>query len=121
LYFDDDNIELRRYSLAIFAVKLKHWETGSTLHFYKKTGLLRKYIIALIQNSEQIEKDFPYIFQMIIDSLIKIGEISKYSIHLIDINLYNYIKKELLDSKRHLLRNPYTTTDFHNFLKDLNI
>lgn len=122
LYFNDSNTEIRRYSLAVFAIKLKYWETQCSFEFANKASELRTYIKAIIQHSEQIEKDFPYIFQLIVDSLVKIGEINRYSeTTSIDRDLYNYAKRKLLDSKRHLMRDPYSYSDFLNFLKDLKI
>ena len=61
LYFGDSDKELRRISVGVFTIWLSYWTTGCSYRFWKQSELY-KYIKALVEHKEEIEKDFPVLF-----------------------------------------------------------
>lgn len=91
-YFGDLDFETRKYSVAAFTCMLGTWETGFLQIFQsvkeweeqkkrsscplaqKRFYRFKDYLNALLEHHEQIENDFPYMFEYIIFCLIKIEQ-----------------------------------------------
>lgn len=122
LYFGDSNKELRRISVSVFAIWLSYWITGCSYRFWKQSELY-KYIKALVEHKEEIEKDFPVLFSYIISFLIELIENYK---GLEELRMKPYIieivKKDILDTKTIYREKEYIKRlDFDEFLKELTV
>lgn len=91
-YFGDSDFETRKYAIAAFTCMLGAWETGALFIFQpvkeweenkkkssnplnqKRFYRFKDYLHALLDHHEQIEKEFPYMFEDIILFLIKIEQ-----------------------------------------------
>ena len=83
-YFTDEDFETRKYSIAAFTCMLGTWEARYCQVFQPikeweehrdPLGLyycFEDYLIALLEHHEQIENEFPYMFQDIVYCLINI-------------------------------------------------
>ena len=122
LYFGDSNKELRRISVSVFAIWLSYWITGCSYRFWKQSELY-KYIKALVEHKEEIEKDFPVLFSYIISFLIELTE--NYNSNA-DYRMKPYIieivKKDFLDTKTIYREKEYIKRfDYYDFLKELRV
>ncbi|ATP40043.1 hypothetical protein CSE16_08270 [Solibacillus sp. R5-41] len=91
-YFGDPDYETRKYAIAAFTCMLGAWETGALFIFQpvkeweenkkwssnplnqKRFYRFKDYLHALLDHHEQIEKEFPYMFEEIILFLIEIEQ-----------------------------------------------
>ena len=122
LYFGDSDKELRRISVGVFAIWLSYWTTGCSYRFWKQSELY-KYIKALVEHKEEIEKDFPVLFSYIISFLIELTE--NYNSNA-DYRMKPYIieivKKDFLDTKTIYREKEYIKRfDYYDFLKELRV
>ena len=68
-YFNHSDIEVRRYSIAAFVVRLGNWEAGSSFYFSdtERTKLkqpeLELYVQTFLKSKEMIKNDFPSMYQ----------------------------------------------------------
>ncbi|MCH7322738.1 hypothetical protein LZ480_12640 [Solibacillus sp. MA9] len=123
-YFGDPDFETRKYSIAAFTCMLGTWETGycrvfqpikeweelkqssshpsNQIRFYR----FKDYVYALLEHHEQIEKEFPYMFEHIIFCLINIEKEKGISYedwfpeH--NPNMFKRLREEILIPKKHL-------------------
>lgn len=90
---------MRRHSVGVFTIWLGHWTTGCSYRFSKQSELY-KYIKALVEHKEEIEKEFPVLFSHIVSFLIELTE--NYD-GVEDFRMKPYIieivKKDFLDTK----------------------
>ena len=122
LYFGDSDKELRRISVGVFTIWLSYWTTGCSYRFWKQSELY-KYIKALVEHKEEIEKDFPVLFSYIISFLIELTE--NYNSNA-DYRMKPYIieivKKDFLDTKTIYREKEYIKRfDYYDFLKELRV
>lgn len=123
-YFGDLDFETRKYSIAAFTCMLGSWETGALQIFQpvkeweehkkrsshpldqKRFYRFKDYLNALLEHREQIEKEFPYMFEDIIFFLIKIEQNKGISYeewfpeH--NPNVFKRLREEILFQKKHL-------------------
>ena len=123
-YFGDPDFETRKYSIAAFTCMLGTWETGycqvfqpikeweerkkrsshpsNQIRFYH----LNDYVYSLLEHHEQIEKEFPYLFETIIWCLINIekNEGIDYEEWFPELNpnMFKRLREEILIPKKHL-------------------
>ncbi|QFF99254.1 hypothetical protein PB01_10665 [Psychrobacillus glaciei] len=71
-YFSHSDIEVRRYSIATFVVRLGNWKEGSSFHFSHTERIklnqpeLEVYIQTFLKSKEMIKKDFPSMYQHVL-------------------------------------------------------
>ena len=84
-YFSHHNVEVRKYSLLVFAAGLGNWAYDSS-HIFAPIKELKKrpdydpdkeyyfeeYVKSFLDNSESIKKEFPLLYQLIIKFLIQL-------------------------------------------------
>ena len=124
-YFGDPDDETRKYAIAAFTCMLGTWETGSLQIFQpiqeweenkkwssnpldqKRFYRFKDYLYALLAHHEQIEKEFPYMYEDIVLFLIKI-ELNQgiryeewFPEH--NPNLFQRLREEILIPKQHLV------------------
>lgn len=123
-YFGDSDFETRKYAIAAFTCMLGAWETGALFIFQpvkeweenkkkssnplnqKRFYRFKDYLHALLDHHEQIEKEFPYMFEEIILFLIKIEQNKGISYeewfpeH--NPNVFKRLREEILIPKKHL-------------------
>ncbi|WP_339171602.1 hypothetical protein MKY51_10075 [Solibacillus sp. FSL R5-0691] len=90
-YFADDDFETRKYSIVAFTCMLgtwetkfcqvfwsvKEWEENSSRHYPLNKSqfyYFEDYLHSFLEHHEQIEKEFPYMFEEIVHFLIKIEQ-----------------------------------------------
>lgn len=121
LYFGDSDKELRRYSVSVFTIWLGYWHRGCSFRFIKQSELY-KYIKALVEYQEEIEKDFPVSFNYIIYFLTELienydnDEESRMKPYIIEI-----VNKELLSKKKNYREKNNIKLNFTDFLKELKV
>lgn len=122
-YFADEDFETRKYSITAFTCMLGTWETKfcqvfrpvkeweeNLNHRYPQNKrqfyYFEDYLQALLEHHEQIEKEFPYMFEEIVDCLIKIEQDRgiSYEEWFPEINptIINRVRQEILIPKKHL-------------------
>ncbi|MEG0473351.1 MAG: hypothetical protein RR588_13540, partial [Solibacillus sp.] len=123
-YFGDLDLETRKYSIAAFTCMLGTWETGYCRVFQpikeweeikrwsphpldqKRFYRFKDYIYALLEHHEQIEKEFPYMFEIIIWCLIQIEQNKGISYEVWfpehNPNMFKRLREEILIPKKHL-------------------
>ncbi|MDM5247844.1 hypothetical protein [Lysinibacillus sp. G4S2] len=86
MYFNDEDKETRKYSLLIFISMLGNWYSKSTFVFKPEKERLKykdkitnyynfeDYLRSFIDHFQNIEKEFPYMFEYIVSFLILIEE-----------------------------------------------
>ena len=117
-YFADENFETRKYSIAAFTCMLGTWETKYCQVFQpvkewegyrdplNQYYRFEDYLIALLEHHEQIEKEFPYMFEEIVCYLIKIEQDKGISYeewfpeH--NSNVFKRVREEILIPKKNL-------------------
>ncbi len=67
-YFNSPNIEVRKYSNAVYMVKLGNWRVGCAFPFYSKQEELARYTLAFIENKDTIRSEFPSIYLQILNN-----------------------------------------------------
>ena len=122
LYFGDSDKELKRCSVGVFTIWLGHWTTGCSYRFGKQSELY-KYIKALVEHKEEIEKEFPVLFSHIVSFLIELTE--NYD-DIEDFRMKPYIieivKKDFLDTKTIYREKEYIKRfGYVDFLKELKV
>ncbi|MEK3765900.1 carbamoyl-phosphate synthase small subunit [Solibacillus sp. FSL K6-4121] len=121
LYFGDADKELRRYSVGIFTIWLGYWNSGCSFRFTKQSELY-KYIKALVEYQEEIEKDFPVLFNYIISFLMDLTESYDYAEETRMKPYINEIVHKDFLSKKSYYREKYRyRINFIEFLKELKI
>lgn len=121
LYFGDSDKELRRYSVSIFTIWLGYWNSGCSFRFTKQSELY-KYIKALIEYQEEIEKDFPVVFNYLVSFLIELtesydnAEETRMKQYIIEI-----VQKDFLSKKSYYREKYRYRINFIEFLKELKI
>ncbi|MEG0261023.1 MAG: hypothetical protein RR651_14230 [Lysinibacillus sp.] len=90
-YFNDEDKETRKYSILFFTIVLGNWYSKSSFVFKSKKELLalhfkygnviggqhynfENYISSFLDSYQSIEKEFPYMFEIIVIRLILIEE-----------------------------------------------
>ncbi|SKA90285.1 hypothetical protein [Sporosarcina newyorkensis] len=121
-YFGDPDKETRRYAIAVFAVNLGNWYSGSLFPFLDATSDLEEFIKEFLEHHKQIEKDFPVLYEYIISFLISIEEENggKYAFSTFDIDkqLLKRLKEEILVPQREYL---HKHTPIKNFLNEIRV
>ncbi|PIC67616.1 hypothetical protein CSV71_10475 [Sporosarcina sp. P21c] len=121
-YFGASDKETRRYAIAVFTVYLGNWYSGCSFPFLDKESYLEEFIKAFVERHQQIESDFPIMYEYIISFLIGIEEENSgkyaYSTIEIDNELYKRLKEEVLIPKRDYL-NKHTSIKY--FLRELRV
>jgi hypothetical protein len=121
-YFGDTDKETRRYSIAVFTVYMGNWYSLCRFPFLNAQQELEKYIEAFIENHQQIQKDFPVMYEYIISFFIKIEEenskVYSFSSLEIDKELYERLQSEVLIPNREYLE---LHTPMKYFLKEIGI
>lgn len=125
-YFADKDFKTRKYSIAAFTCMLGTWETRFCQVFIpvneweenrkrndhplilnqKRFYHFEDYLHALLDHHEQIEKEFHYMFEEIVDCLIKIEQDRgiSYEEWFPELNLavIKRVRQEILIPKKHL-------------------
>lgn len=121
-YFDNTDKETRRYAIAVFTIYLGNWYSLCSFPFLHAKSDLENFIEALIAHHEQIEKDFPCMYEYIISFLIRIEEENSkkydYSTFDIDKELYERLKREVLIPNREYL---HKHTPIKYFLREIKV
>ena len=121
-YFGVSDKETRRYAIAVFTVYLGNWYRLCSFPFLDAESDLEEFIKAFIEHHQQIESDFPTMYEYIISFLIRIEEENsrKYAYSTFDINkeLHERLKKEVLIPKRQYLHK-HTSTKY--FLREIRV
>lgn len=121
-YFGDSDKETRRYAIAVFTVYLGNWYSLCSFPFLDRESYLEEFIKAFIEHHQQIESDFPSMYEYIISFLIGIEEENSdkyaYSTFKIDKELHERLKRELLIPKREYL-NKHTSIKY--FLREIRV
>ena len=121
-YFGAADKETRRYAIAVFTVYLGNWYSLCSFPFLERESYLEEFIKAFIEHHEQIESDFPSMFEYIISFLIRIEEENSekyaYSTFEIDKELHERLKREVLIHKRDYLTKH---TSIKYFLREINV
>ena len=122
-YFDDPYIETRRYAIAAFTIYLGDSYTGCAHHFINRESYLAEYIKAFIEHHQQIEKDFPSMFECIIQFLSRNEEgnnrlYENATFRKMEEKLYLRLKQEVLIPKREYLNK---NTPMGYFLKEIRV
>ena len=121
LYFGDSDEELRRYAIAIFTIRLGYWESGCSFPFYKQS-VLYKYIKALLNYQDEIEKNYPIFFVFIIHFLEELTENYKFTEDTrIKSYIHEIIQKDFLTKKRGFLEKNIELLKTDYFIKELKI
>ena len=121
-YFGAPDKETRRYAIAVFTVYLGNWYSLCSFPFSDADSDLEEFIKAFIAHHQQIEKDFPSMYEYIISFLIRIEEENsgKYAFSTFDINkeLHERLKSEVLISNREYL---HKHTPIKYFLREIRV
>jgi len=121
-YFGASDKETRRYAIAVFTVYLGNWYSLCSFPFLDRESYLEEFIKAFIEHHQQIESDFPSMYEYIISFLIRIEEENSgkyaYSTFEIDKELYERLKREVLIPKREYL-NKHTSIKY--FLREIRV
>ncbi|WP_339264039.1 carbamoyl-phosphate synthase small subunit [Solibacillus sp. FSL W7-1472] len=121
LYFSNSDKELRRYSIGIFSIWLGYWNTGCSFRFTKQSELY-KYIKALVEYQEEIEKDFPVLFNYIVSFLIELTENYGYAEETrMKLYIINIVKEDFLSKKSYYREKYRNRINFIEFLKELKV
>ena len=117
-YFGDPDKETRKYALLLFAAMLGNWHGGSARVFTPEEERLKRsnyspnenyydfkeYIKAFLEHHKNIEKEFPYMYEVIISFLIWIEKDRKgyYEKWFPEIpsELFQQLRSEVLIPKR---------------------
>ncbi len=136
LYFNDPDFETRKCALAEFTVMLGNWHEKCSFAFNPQherkfiggyspnepSHELNNYVEAFVGHHEQIEKNFPVMYEYIIRFLIQIEDNLKYSYEVwfpeVDAELFKRLRESILMPKRRVVDNP---TDIKYFLKEAEI
>lgn len=136
LYFNDPDIETRKCALAVFTVMLGNWQSDCSFAFIPQherkyiggyspnepSHELNNYVKAFVRHHEQIEQDFPVMYEYIIRFLIQIEEKHKYSYEVwfpeVDAELFKKLREDILIPNWTVVDNP---TDIKYFLKEAGI
>lgn len=124
-YFGHQDFETRKYALAAFTCMLGTWETGYRQVFQpvkdweenkkwsenpldqKRYYRFKDYLYALLEHHEQIEKEFPYMFEDIVLFLttIELHKGISYEEWFPEHNpaIFKRLREEILIPKQHLL------------------
>lgn len=121
-YFGVSDKETRRYAIAVFTVYLGNWYSLCSFPFLDRESYLEEFIKAFIEHHQQIESDFPSMYEYIISFLIRIEEENSekyaYSTFKIDKGLLGRLKREVLIPKREYL-NKHTSIKY--FLREIRV
>lgn len=121
LYFDDPDKELRRYSVGIFTIWLGYWNTGCSFRFFKQSELY-KYIKSLVKYKEEIEKEFPVLFNYIVYFLIELTENYRYAEETrMKPYIIEIVNKDFLNTKANYREKNIKILSFIDFLKELKV
>ncbi|WP_336046296.1 carbamoyl-phosphate synthase small subunit [Solibacillus ferritrahens] len=121
LYFGDSDKELRRYSVSIFTIWLGYWNSGCSFRFTKQSELY-KYIKALVEQQEEIEKDFPVVFNYLVSFLIELTENYDYAEETrMKPYIVEIVHKDFLGKKSYYREKYRYRINFIEFLKELKI
>lgn len=120
-YFGSRDKETRRYAIAVFTVYLGNGYSGCCFPFLHKESDLEAFVKAFIEHHQQIEIDFPCMYEYIVSFLIGIEENSKKNTYLpfeMDKELQQLLKREVLIPKREYAKKK---TPIKFFLKEIRI
>ena len=121
LYFGDSDKELRRYSIGIFTIWLGYWNTGCSFRFTKQSELY-KYIKVLVEYQEEIEKDFPVLFNYIVSFLIELTENYDYAEETrMKPYIIKIVREEFLNEKTYYREKYRDRINFMEFLIELKV
>ena len=110
-YFSHPDIEVRKYSLLIFAAGLGNWVIGSSIIFRPvkdqkkeksynsskdRTYNFEDYVRAFIDNRDAIKQEFPILYNSIIDYLIQLDNTEQ--LNFVEKQLYLVLRQVLTDS-----------------------
>lgn len=121
-YFGAPDKETRRYAIAVFTVYLGNWYSLCSFPFSIPENDLEEYIKAFIAHHQQIEEDFPSMYEYIISFLIRIEEENskKYANSTFEIarELHERLKSEVLIPNREYL---FKHTPIKYFLREIRV
>lgn len=110
-YFSHPDIEVRKYSLLIFAAGLGNWVIGSSIIFRPnkdqkkeksynsskdRTYNFEDYVRAFIDNRDAIKQEFPILYNAIISYLIQLDNTEQ--LNFVEMQLYLVLRQVLTDS-----------------------
>lgn len=123
-YFSDNDKEVRKYSLLVFAAGLENWLSGSATVFSEpfkteKRYVFEDYIQSFINNRVTISSDFPSLYNHIVVVLFELEKSQKLDsiFKTMSVEVSNDFKKFLHDTDRKSLK----YFDYENVLREISM
>ncbi|WP_421663622.1 hypothetical protein [Lysinibacillus telephonicus] len=127
-YFSHTDIEVRKYSLLVFAAGIGNWLSGSATIFVPylndsftpgKRYIFEDYIKSFIDNKQKVQADFPAIYNDIMITLLELEKQKKFDsiVQITNIDVINNLQKLLNDTDKKTLK----YHSYNNVLKEAGL